>query len=362
LASFSVWGEYRNLQTRTPFARIARSAVLAVLSITFYTQDLSAKPQPPQKQIDAPMENASGQSVAPADTVTIPDGTLLPLKLRNDFNSATVKVGDTIEFTTAYPVRINGTVVVPQDAPASGTVTEILPPRRASRDSRVYVTIGKILLPNGQAATLRAQKSEDKDSGNNAKEVGNHPSMWTDPSVNAGAVVPPTIVVGAFTEKGREWVYKAGSWTTVYFNGPLTIERRALADLEPPPYKGPAQVFVNGPKGKLIDLDLNRAMPQAMNQATTHAVNQAMTGPVSLPLRIELRPGRYSISRHKKNGQAAELEVQQDHRYWIEYEHGRLTLEDAEPHRYEMEELAVAPWATYKIATGWFFPLGPMKP
>jgi hypothetical protein len=355
-------GEDRNLQIRTPFAGIARFGVLAVFSINFYTQDLSAKPRPPQKQSDAAMENAAGQRVAPADVVTIPDGTPLSLKLRNDFSSATVKVGDTIEFTTPYPVRINGTVVVPQDVAASGTVTEILRPHRASRDSRVYVGIGKIFLPNGQTATLRAQKSESKDSKKNAKEVGNHPSMWTDPSVNAGAVVPPTIVVGAFTEKGREWVYKAGSWTTVYFNGPLTIERRALANLEPPPYKGPAQVFVNGPKGTLVDLDLNSSMPQAMNQATNHAMNHFMTGQVSLPLRIELRPGRYSISRHKRNGQAAELEVQQDHRYWIEYEHGRLTLEDPEPHRYEMEEFAVAPWVTYKIATGWFFPIVPMKP
>jgi hypothetical protein len=319
--------------------------------MNFCTQDLSAKPRPPQKQSDTPIKSAVGQRVPPADIVTIPDGTLLSLKLRKDFNSAEVKVGDTIEFTTPYPVRINGTVVVPQDAAASGTVTEILPPRRASRDARVYVAISKILLPNGQAATLRAQKSENKNPRNNAKEVGKHSSMWTDTSVNAGAVVPPTILVGAFTEKGREWVYKAGSWTTVYFNGPLTIERRALANLEPPPYKGPAQVFVNGPKGKLVDLYLNKA------------TEQAMTGQVSLPLRIELKPGRYSIRAHKKNGQAAELEVEADHRYWIEYEHGTLSVEDPEPHRYEMEELAVAPWVTYKIATSWFFlPIRPVKP
>ena len=341
--------EDRNSRVRTPFAGIARFGVLAVLSMNLYAQDLSAKPQSPQEQSDTQIKKAAVQPAAAADVVTIPDGTLLSLKLSKDFNSATVKVGDTIEFTTPYPVRINGTVVVPLDTAASGTVTEILPPRRASRDSRVHVGIGKILLPNGQTATLRAQKSKDKDSGNNGKEVGNHPSMWTDTSVNEGTFVGPTILYTAFAEKGREWVYKAGSWTTVYFNGPLTIERRALANLEPPPYKGPAQVFVNGPKGKLISIYMN------------HAGNQAMTGQLALPLRIELKPGRYSISTHRKNGQTMELEVQEDHRYWIEYAHGTLTLDDPEPHREEMEELAVAPWVTYKIATSWFFPM-PAKP
>ena len=337
-------------RNRTHFAGIVRLGVLAVLATHSCTQDLSAKTQPPQTQHDASTKNAAGQSVAPAaDSVTIPDGTLLPLQLRRDFSSATVKVGDTIEFTTAYPVRINGTAVVPQDAVASGTVAEILPPRRASRDARVYVTISKILLPDGQTATLRAQKSGNNNS-RNAKEVGNHPSMWTDSSVNAGAVVPPTIVVGAFSEKGREWEYKAGSWTTVYFNGPLTLSRRALVNLEPPPYKGPAQVFVNGPKGKSVDLYLNRA------------AQQVMTGQVSLPVRIEFQPGRYSIRTHKKNGQAAELDVEKDHRYWIEYEHGRLSVEDPEPHRYEMEKLAVAPWVTHKIALGWFLPIVPVQP
>jgi hypothetical protein len=119
----------------------------------------------------------------------------------------------------------------------------------------------------------------------------------------------------------------------------VTIERQALVNLEPPPYKGPAQIFVDGPKGKVVDLYLN------------HAV---MTGQISLPLRMDLRPGHYSISGHGKNGQAVELEVQKDHQYWIEYEHGSLSLNDPEPHRYEMEELAVAPWVSYKILTSYF--------
>jgi hypothetical protein len=177
----------------------------------------------------------------------------------------------------------------------------------------VYVVVTKILLPNGQTATLRAQQSVAKNSENEGEEVGKYPSMWTDTSVNDGALVGPTILYTAFAEKGRQWVYKAGSWTTVYFNGPVTIERPALANLESPPYKGPAQVFVNGPKGKLVDLYLN------------HAMYKTGTGPVALPVRIELKPGRYSISKHRKNGQAAELEVQEDQRFWIEYEHRRQT-------------------------------------
>ncbi len=328
-------GEGRDSRVRTPFASIARFGVLAVLSIHFCTQDLRAQPPSPQKQSDAQTKDAAGQSAAPADVVTIPDGTQLSLKLRNDFNSATVKVGDTIEFTTPYPVRINGTVVVPLDTAVSGRVSEILPPRRSSRDSRVYVAIGKIPLPNGQTATLRVQKSAGKNSENNGKEVGNHPSMWTDTSVNEGHFVGPTILYTAFAEKGREWVYKAGSWTTVYFNGPVTIERRALTNLEPPPYKGRPQVFVNGPKGKLITMYLD------------DGTGRTMTGQLSLPLRIGLKPGHYSISTHRKNGQAVELEIHEDHRYWIEYEHGRLSVKDPEQHSNEMEELAVAPWVTH---------------
>jgi hypothetical protein len=341
------------------FARIARGAVVAGLSVSLCAQALSASAGPPQQQSDAPAMKAPVQRPDPADVLTIPDGTLLSLKLRKDFNSETVKVGDSIEFVTAYPLRINGTVVVAQDTAASGTVTEVLPPRRSSRDARVYVAVDKIVLPDGQTATLRAQKSENKNSRNNAKEVGNHPSMWTDTSVNAGAVVPPTILVGAFTQKGRGWVYKAGSWTTAYFKGPLTIQRGALTKLEPPPYKGPALVFINGPKGKFVNLYLH------LNRDTQPGPvgDEAMTGPVSLPVRIEFRPGDFSIRCHRKGGQAVELEVQDNTRYWVEYEHGKLFVKDPEPHTYEMEQLAGAPWVTYKIAKDWFSqPIRPVQP
>jgi hypothetical protein len=250
-------------------------------------------------------------------------------------SSATARVGDTIEFTTAYPERINGLVFMPKGTAVSGTVAEVTPPRRASRDSRVNVAIEQILLPTGEYVTLRPQKSARKELDRHGKEIGHHPSMWTDRS--AQYTHAPTIMVTAFTEKGREWVYKAGAWTTVYFNGPLTLDRGALANLEPPPYKGPAQVFIKDRKGKTFELFMN----------------QADLGEVSAPVRLELKPGTYSFSIGSVKGRAAVLGIQEDHQYWVEREAGGLFVKDPAPHRDEIEELEVAPWVTDKVFLQW---------
>jgi hypothetical protein len=322
---------------QTQFKSLAPCAVLAALATLFFTHESRS-------------QQAAVPSPAAADTVTVPDGTLLYLTLQSDFTSASVKVGDTIEFATPYPVRIGGDVLVPKDTPVYGKISQVLPPRRASRDARVFVTIGRIPLPNGQTAPLRSQKSAPHNAEKDGKEIGNHHNMWTDTDVNRpGTFVGPTIVVTAFTEKGRDWTYKAGSWTTVYFDGPVSFDRHALANLEPPPYEGPAQVFINGPKGKTVSFYLSHVAPNSP------VPRQAMTGSLALPARIEFWPGHYTISSHKDNSQAAELDLENDHQYWLEYSHGALTVKDPAAHKSEIELYAVAPWVTNKIVTSWWF-------
>src|SRR5712691_3169738 len=99
--------------SETMLKRFYWCGVLALLFMFLPPPDLSAEPPPPgqsgTQEKDAPQQAPA----TPTDSMTVPDGTPLTLQLVSAVSSETAKVGDTVEFITPYPLRINGLVVLP---------------------------------------------------------------------------------------------------------------------------------------------------------------------------------------------------------------------------------------------------------
>jgi hypothetical protein len=350
--------------------------VLALLFMLLPPADLSAQPHRPPGQSGTQEKDAPQQAAAtPSDSVTIPDGTPLILQLVSELSSATAKVGDTVQFIT-LPLRIDGLVVAPKGTALSGTVVLVVHTHRPSKNGRVFVAFDKVVFPSGEIGVLRPSKGATGNPGGMAAQPkpGDAVGQWGAGQWAVASVVAPFTValvgpVVLFT-KGHEAFYPAGTRTTVYFNGPLKLDRGALLKLQPPPYKGPAQVFFNDTSGHMNNCDCN-----FFNDNFGHSYScdcnfdalfcgEVRVGPLSAPVRLELNPGTYSFTarldlsghdvHHKANKKREEryakwdlesklkakpvqLEVHEDHQYWIERDGRGLLVKDPEAHPAEFD-------------------------
>ncbi len=87
----------------------------------------------------SPESNSEG-----AQSVTIPAGTELHVILRSTISSGTSQSGDSFDGTIAEPVVVGGTVVVPRDARARGTVVEARSSGRLSKPAFLSVALTSV--------------------------------------------------------------------------------------------------------------------------------------------------------------------------------------------------------------------------
>jgi len=283
-------------------------------------------------------------AVSPPDSITVPDGKPLTLQLVSSVTSATAKVGDIVEFKVPHSLRIDGLVVVPRGTIVSGTVVLVTHPHRPTKKGSVGMAIEKVVLPSGEVLPLRPSRSASgKPQGMAAEHEKGDPGLWLlmAPLDPLGWVVAPAML---FT-KGHEAVYPADTQTTVYFNGPLILDRAALLKSQPPPYKRPAQVLFNNVSGRahLFSPDAPEVFFADVGAPDSRSCGRV--GPVDLgtPLRLELNPGTYSftVDTHDRiihgKAQPVQIELRDDHQYWIQRESRALSMKDIQQNATEFE-------------------------
>jgi hypothetical protein len=87
--------------------------------------------------------------------LTIPDGTKLRIRLDQALSSATAEEGQTVELSVTEPVRVGETVVIPEGARVTGTVTEAQEKRRMGRAGHLDFSIDRVRATDGQWIPLR---------------------------------------------------------------------------------------------------------------------------------------------------------------------------------------------------------------
>lgn len=116
---------------------------LAVVVPLLAQEDAAPKPQP-------------GPASAPAD-ITVGSGTKLPLSLINSISTKHSAEGDSVYLETAFPVVVNGRVVIPVGSYVMGTVTQIKKPGRVKGRGELYIRFDSLTLPNGVTREFRAR-------------------------------------------------------------------------------------------------------------------------------------------------------------------------------------------------------------
>jgi hypothetical protein len=114
--------------------------IFRVLTFAFLgTAALVAQPPVPQ----AP------DAAAQPSTYTVTLGTKIPLTLINSISTKHSAIGDRVYLQTAFPVLVNGRIVIPVGSYVAGSVTQIKKPGRVKGKGELYVRFDSLTLPNG---------------------------------------------------------------------------------------------------------------------------------------------------------------------------------------------------------------------
>ncbi|HVX65134.1 MAG TPA: hypothetical protein VHA11_00955, partial [Bryobacteraceae bacterium] len=93
---------------------------------------------------------------APA-SYAVPAGTSIPLTLINSVSTKQSAEGDRIYLSTAFPVVIDGRVVIPPGSYVAGTLTFVKRPGRVRGRGELYLRLDALTLPSGVTRDFRAR-------------------------------------------------------------------------------------------------------------------------------------------------------------------------------------------------------------
>src|SRR5882724_34408 len=88
--------------------------------------------------------------------VTVPVGTVVPLRMDTALSSTSSRVGDRFTATVSRPVLLDNRAVLPEGTKVEGHVTGISPGERGRAPGVIAVAFDRIALPNGNAIPIDA--------------------------------------------------------------------------------------------------------------------------------------------------------------------------------------------------------------
>jgi type IV secretion system protein VirB10 len=88
---------------------------------------------------------------------TVASGTRVPLNLINSISTKHSAAGDRVYLETAFPILVNGRIVIPVGSYVAGTVTDLKRPGRVKGRGELYVRFDSLTLPNGVTRDFRSR-------------------------------------------------------------------------------------------------------------------------------------------------------------------------------------------------------------
>lgn len=84
-----------------------------------------------------------------AASVVVPAGTRVPLQLINRVSTKNAHEGDQVYLTSAFPIVVEGRIVIPPGSYVKGTITQTKRPGRVAGKGELYLRFDSLTLPNG---------------------------------------------------------------------------------------------------------------------------------------------------------------------------------------------------------------------
>ncbi|MFY9609004.1 MAG: peptidoglycan-binding protein [Blastocatellia bacterium] len=197
-------------------------------------------------------------------SVTIPEDSVIAVRMDATLTSRTAHVGDRFTVTVTVPVYVDGTAVIPAGSIIEGLITQVTPAKRMSRSGSIAVEFENLVLPDGARVRLVGVLTSDDprtrrridDEGRVSADGESRKVVFIGGGGALGAILGGIAgggkgaavggalgagvgLAGALLLKGEEAVVPSGTALGVQLKQPLTIndvsvaQRRADVDQFP---------------------------------------------------------------------------------------------------------------------------------
>jgi type IV secretion system protein VirB10 len=100
---------------------------------------------------------AGAAPAANAVVYTVDAGYKVPLSLINSISTRHSVAGDRVYLETAFPILVNGRIVIPVGSYVAGVVTQVKKPGRVKGRGEIYLRFETLTLPNGVTRSFIAR-------------------------------------------------------------------------------------------------------------------------------------------------------------------------------------------------------------
>lgn len=194
-------------------------------------------------------------------------GTKIPLTLINSVSTKHASEGDRVYLETAFPILVDGRIVIPPGSYVAGTITQVRRPGRVKGRGELYLRFDSLTLPNGVTRDFRARiggldgrageeldraegkiKSEGNKGGDArtvgeaaaggasvgaiAGSIGSHAGMGAGIGAAAGATAG---LLGVLLSRGPDAVLTKGSTVEMVLDRTIAFEDSELDFSSAPP-------------------------------------------------------------------------------------------------------------------------------
>jgi hypothetical protein len=124
----------------------------------------TAKKAAPTRAASETPRAATTTKTSVAAPIVVPSGTVLTVRLDSAVGSKSSNAGDRFTASVADPVEVDGKVVIPRGAEASGTVHEAVPAGRLKGGSKLRISLDRLTI-GGKQYPLQSSAVEQAGTG-----------------------------------------------------------------------------------------------------------------------------------------------------------------------------------------------------
>jgi peptidoglycan hydrolase-like protein with peptidoglycan-binding domain len=135
----------------------------------------------------------SGASALGQDVLTVPVGTVIPMRMDTPLSSNSTRVGDPFTATVNGPVMVEGVVAVPEGARVEGHVTGVTSGERGRGAGTLAVSFDRIVLPSGNSIRIDATLTSLSEEGRRRIEQD---LRYQDRAASAGQTRRAVVFIG----------------------------------------------------------------------------------------------------------------------------------------------------------------------
>jgi|GEM_PF-5869247 len=143
-------------------------------------------------------------------SLLLEDATPVTLRITTAASSQNAKLGDAVNFQVARAVIVDGVVIIPRGARATGTIAAVKHKAHMGRGGSLQLSVDSVSLPDGREVPLRASRERYQSSGSQSGNI----------AVGGGTrwVAAPFIVV-----QGKDAVISHGTEISGYVDGDFNV-------------------------------------------------------------------------------------------------------------------------------------------